>query len=179
MPVHPVQGKKRAASVAPSSSSSGPNHLSAGGFAGVGATSGIEVDLALETYAARLSARASGGVVLAQPAPSALTQDPSIEALGPQEPSVGSPTVGMLTEQQEPILEPPTVPKELARMEDTPEDPMAEFLDEVVVSPVDVDPTPYSLPLSPDLVAKVLRQRDMVISDRDMEIARPDSKLEL
>ncbi|GMH24038.1 hypothetical protein Nepgr_025881 [Nepenthes gracilis] len=116
-PSNPRQ--KRATSVAPSLSSLRPDYLSAKRFVGVGAASGIEVKLAFEAYEAWLNARASGGIVLAQPAPSGLTLDPSIGALGPREPSVGSPGVEMLTEQQQPILEPPTVSKESARTEDT------------------------------------------------------------
>ncbi|GMH16342.1 hypothetical protein Nepgr_018183 [Nepenthes gracilis] len=64
----PSPRQKRAASMAPSSSSSGPDYLSVGCFADVGTTSGIEVELALEAYETSLN----NGVILAQPAPSGL-----------------------------------------------------------------------------------------------------------
>ncbi|GMG99404.1 hypothetical protein Nepgr_001244 [Nepenthes gracilis] len=107
IPTSPRQ--KRAATVAPSSSF-GPDYMAAGRYASVGTVSGIKVELALEAYDVMLSAKASGVIVLAQPALAGLTSDPQlvpaemtlepfIGMLEPQEPSIGSPTVGLQTEQ--------------------------------------------------------------------------------
>ncbi|GMH19500.1 hypothetical protein Nepgr_021341 [Nepenthes gracilis] len=115
----PSPRQKRVVLVKPSSTSSRPDYFSTGCFAGVGVASGIETKLALKAYEARLNARVSSGVVLAQPALAKLTPDPFIRVLGLQELSIGSPAVELPTERQESILEPPTVPEESARMEDT------------------------------------------------------------
>ncbi|GMH22735.1 hypothetical protein Nepgr_024578 [Nepenthes gracilis] len=91
----PSPRRKRAASMAPSSSSSEPDYLSIGHFVGIGVASRVEVEAAIEAHKTKLS----GDVVLAQLASSELTQEPPIEAPGPQKPSVGSPIVVILADR--------------------------------------------------------------------------------
>ncbi|GMH16050.1 hypothetical protein Nepgr_017891 [Nepenthes gracilis] len=68
--------QKKATTVAPSSSSFEPVTWPLGRFAWVGDISGIEAELALETYDAMLGAKASGVVILAQPVSMGSTSDP-------------------------------------------------------------------------------------------------------